>query len=191
MTVLNPSLRQPWRPFLIKAALVSVLVGVMMALCLSQLALQWRLMIDPQTDRCLPDVAVYRVDLFDTEPVRGQPFAFAARGITPWLDQANPVIFDMRHHYEDGKPLIKIIDGLPGDEITVTRTGVWINGERTGVGALALHRTLNQPLTHFERTFTLGPKQYFLAGRTSNSFDSRYWGPVHVDQLLGRAYPWF
>lgn len=41
----------------------------------------------------------------------------------------------------------------------------------------------------------LGPDEYFLLGDNSaNSLDSRYWGPVHVRQLLGRPLaivdPW-
>jgi len=35
----------------------------------------------------------------------------------------------------------------------------------------------------------LNKDQVFLMGTTKESFDSRYWGPVRRDSIIGRALP--
>ena len=46
------------------------------------------------------------------------------------------------------------------------------------------HEYLGKP----DQTYTVPPDGYFAMGDNSyNSFDSRYWGPVPVENLVGRG----
>ena len=46
---------------------------------------------------------------------------------------------------------------------------------------------LGRPLPTWSGCRTLAPNEVFLLGDTADSFDGRYWGPVHVQDIDG---PW-
>ena len=43
----------------------------------------------------------------------------------------------------------------------------------------------------FDRDYIVEPGHYFMMGEHFRSYDSRYWGTVHENQIVGRAYPLF
>lgn len=82
-------------------------------------------------------------------------------------------------------PLIKRVIGLPGDLLEVREGGVFVNGQR-----------LDEPYVHGLATVCfhpcgqvwLEPNDYFVLGdNRPNSRDSRVFGPVHLDQIIGRV----
>lgn len=82
-------------------------------------------------------------------------------------------------------PLIKRVIGLPGDIVEVRDGVVFVNGE-----------LLDEPYTYGKRTncntycraVTLGPDQYWVMGdNRPNSLDSRSFGPISGDQIVGRV----
>jgi signal peptidase I len=86
-------------------------------------------------------------------------------------------------HDEDTRPVfIKRVVGLPGDRIRVDRGSVVINGAR-----------LIEPYVRYpdDRSFqeTVVPPGavYVLGDNRADSEDSRFFGPVRDDRLLGRA----
>ncbi len=80
------------------------------------------------------------------------------------------------------RDFIKRIIGLPGDIISVTGTGVIVDG-----------RTLQEPYIsdpyNFESdTWKLGPNQFFVMGdNRPDSLDSRTWGPLDRSYIIGKA----
>jgi len=93
---------------------------------------------------------------------------------------------------------IKRLAGLPNDQLRIDSPFLYINGKKAaGYGFERVmsarppyrgyapgHEYLAKP----DQTYTVPPDGYFAMGDNSyNSFDSRYWGPVPVENLVGRG----
>lgn len=171
--VLDPSLRQPWPRFLIKALLVIVLIVGLGAAFSSR----YRIGIDSQVIKCIPGKTFYLVDLKDKGLERDSIYAFRAYGVEPFFD--------------DGRPMVKYMRGEPGDTVRIdSDQTIYVNGKRHGWG-LYLAEKLDQPQEAFMGEAVLEKDQYWFMGLSDLSFDSRYWGAVNSDQIMGRAYPLF
>ena len=87
-----------------------------------------------------------------------------------------------------GEPFIKRVIGIPGDTITVTPTEVKVDG-------VALHEPYTYPLAPGEiangtilTDVKLNAGEYFVLGdHRDNSSDSRVFGPVPAQNIIGRA----
>jgi signal peptidase I len=139
---------------------------------------------------------------------------FTTRHLAEWAD---PVRGDIAVFFspKDGTRLVKRVIGLPGDTIQLRAEVLYVNGEAQGYSAtevepfrrdihedpnpiLAIehlgavdHYVLALPGRAARRSFgpyVLPPKGYFMMGDSrDNSLDSRYFGPVPRDQIVGRA----
>ncbi len=93
---------------------------------------------------------------------------------------------------------IKRLAGLPGDQLRIDSPFLYINGKKAaGYGFERVmsarppyrgyapgHEYLAKP----DQTYAVPRDGYFAMGDNSyNSFDSRYWGPVPVENLVGRG----
>jgi len=90
-------------------------------------------------------------------------------------------------HYPDdpSKFFIKRIIGLPGETVTINNGEVYItkNGKKTEL----IEPYLKQQ-TFKNVTTKLETDQYFAMGdNRAVSFDSRYWGPLNIKFIRGRA----
>lgn len=137
---------------------------------------RYRIGIDPQTVRCLPDVRAVAIDLTASPPKRGGLVAFAAQGLEP--------------AFEDGTLLVKILAGLPGDQVAVTEQAVTVNG-KTFAHGLALAASLGHQPADYVRSYTVPDAHFIALGDGPQSLDSRYYGPVPLAQVRGRAWKLF
>jgi signal peptidase I len=88
--------------------------------------------------------------------------------------------------HDPAKHFIKRIVGLPGEKISVEDGAVTV----TPKGGQPI--TLDEPYVERESkttaSATLGPNEYFVMGdNRAGSYDSRVWGPVPRDLIVGRA----
>lgn len=95
------------------------------------------------------------------------------------------VVFSRPNQPGDQPPLIKRLIGLPGETIEFRDTYVYINGTRLE------EPYLNEPCTPRnceDQSWTLGAGEYFFMGDNRNhSLDSRSFGPIERQQIIGRA----
>ena len=78
---------------------------------------------------------------------------------------------------------IKMIAGMPGDWITATPSGTYINGKLIPNSAPLLSQ-------HYPfGTFELGPSSLWLVGKDPRSWDSRYFGPIPETLINATAKP--
>lgn len=88
----------------------------------------------------------------------------------------------------EGDRIIKIVMGVPGDSIRISGTELWINGKHTD--RLWLAKSLpGKTVGDYDVQIVLGEHQYFVMGTTKESFDSRYWGPINREAIIGSALP--
>jgi len=127
---------------------------------------------DPQATKSLP-YKTYIIDRHEHHYTVGDYAAFEAGHRYPQL----PV-----------RTFLKRIVAGPGGEIIVRNGVVFVDGDRRGtvdVGA----DYFGKPIDAFDRHVRLDVGEYWLMGIHERSLDSRYFGPVSSDRLVGRAYP--
>lgn len=134
----------------------------------------YRIGLPHQAHDCLLTThALYVVKKRENTPVRQQIFAVDVGHIAA-----------MAH----APKVLKVVVGLPGDHIEITMDEITINGEPYGQNGMQLMFDRGLDPTPLLKSYTLGPDEIFLMGDSATSFDSRYWGPVSVEHIIGRAY---
>ena len=108
-----------------------------------------------------------------------------SRRNSPFALQRGQVVVFFKTSARDQDALIKRAIGLPGDTIELRDGAVLVNG------LLLAEPYVNGAPTlcgNYCRPFTLAPNEYFLLGdNRANSLDSRSFGPIPADQLVGRV----
>ena len=88
---------------------------------------------------------------------------------------------------DDGTPYVKRVIGLPGDDVELRDGAVWVNGIRLDEPYVYEGQTTD-PLSDRTR-WTVGPEALFVLGdHRGNSQDSRAFGEVPIDHIIGRAW---
>ncbi len=79
---------------------------------------------------------------------------------------------------------LKQISAIPGDTVCIQKNTVLINGKETGIVKAVDRNGVELPKTlenNFCRKLKMG--EFWTATNHPNSFDSRYYGPIKIDQL--------
>jgi len=121
-------------------------------------------------------------------PHRGDVFVFRTNHI-----------LGIREDPEAGAPFyIKRLTGTPGDELRIDSPKLYINGKLATNFGITRVMAAEPPYKGYapgqaylgtpSRTFVVPPHGYFAMGDNSyNSYDSRYWGPVPEENVVGRG----
>lgn len=85
---------------------------------------------------------------------------------------------------EDGERALKRVIGLPGDSLVIKDSVLYVN-DRVVDEPYVDHAAID---AYYSRTYQVPEGRVFLLGdNRGNSVDSRDYGPVEVDDLLGRV----
>lgn len=131
--------------------------------------------IDDQKDLCLKGHhRLFLIDHWDRTFQKEDLIAFKADNrMTPFFSLET--IF------------IKRVKGVEGDEVGQRGDILTVNGQEVGEGfPLTNHPGVTQVIDH--RPFKVQPLTYWAMGDQPKSFDSRYWGVVYQQQVVGKAY---
>lgn len=142
-------------------------------------------------------------------PIRlfvAQPFVVEGDSMVPTFQSGNYLIVDeLTYHFSQpkrgdvivfkypGDPTgktfyIKRIIGLPGETVHISHGAVTVTKADATQITLDESYIVNEDATYSADT-TLGSDQYFVMGdNRPRSSDSRIWGPVPRNDIMGRAY---
>lgn len=123
------------------------------------------------------------------EPERGDIVVFRDPA-EPEIDESIPeavirsVLEALGIRTRGNDDLIKRVVGLPGETITITENQVHIDG-----AALSEPYLADDVVMPDEGPFEIGEDEVFVMGDNRQfSFDSRRFGPIQEDSLIGRAF---
>lgn len=154
-----------------------ITLTALLLLCGWLFAMRFSIGVNPQAVGCIRG-SLFVIDHLDRTPRRGRVFAYRAM-------QAEPI-------YANGTLMAKVLVAGPGDTVEVTPDFRVLVNEKTFARGLP-HLKFADELTvkQFVGKRVLKADQYWMLGTLPMSFDSRYWGPIHADQIVGRAYVLF
>jgi conjugative transfer signal peptidase TraF len=93
-----------------------------------------------------------------------------------------------RHYLPPKSQLLKIVVGLPGDDVLIDETSFSVNGR--DVGVVARRDSAGRPLTPARLSGKLPCGFAVVATPARLSFDSRYFGPVPLSSLTVAVPVW-
>lgn len=103
---------------------------------------------------------------------------------------------------EASENFVKRIVAVPGDKVQIIHGRAIVNGEETSAANGAARENCGKPLPksqwksvvpdgscNFPKPIVIPPDDYFMMGdNRANSRDSRFWGPVPRDWIIGEAF---
>jgi conjugal transfer pilin signal peptidase TrbI len=165
--------KESWGRFTIKMALTTALIIGSGAMFFSRFTFAY----DPQQVISIKGYSFYLIDRGDKGMEKGKLYAFHPKVI--------PGIYTPEHR------LVKYLRGVPSDRVEINlKEQVKVNDEVVAVGLVHADK-IGRPRSSFVGKGTLGPNAYWFMGDAPLSFDSRYWGTVTKEQIIGRSYPLF
>lgn len=93
----------------------------------------------------------------------------------------------------DGHLGVKMVGAVAGDTIKVADGTLYINGDPFGKLDIAdmAAKQLNVPVSSFNRQQVIPEGYVFMVGTRPHTYDSRYWGPIPVSDVVGSMFPIF
>lgn len=141
----------------------------------------WAVTIDVMPELCIPGARVMLLDLHGFGSVR----EFERGMVVSFKNQAMQKFFPKNYIYA------KYVAGVQGDHVVVKDGTITVNGKEWGKLNLVTLKKLPGPMSSYDKDFIVGKDELLMLGTHVKSYDGRYWGVVHRDEIIGRAYPIF
>jgi signal peptidase I len=109
------------------------------------------------------------------------------------VNRGDLVVFERPEGESDQsvKDLIKRVIGLPGDQLVIKDNAVYVNGDRLDEGYLPDGTVTKQGrLDCVDESPCVIPEGsiWVMGDNREHSFDSRYFGPIEQNTIVGRAF---
>jgi len=131
-----------------------------------------------------------------------QPFIVRGASMEPSFYEGDYLLIDQLSYYfrdpergevvvfrypeDPARRYIKRVIGLPGEEVVLTEEEIIIENEE---GTVVLEEDYIRPSSLSDMSVGLGEEEYFMVGDNRGfSFDSRSWGPVEKEEIVGRVF---
>ncbi|WP_234194296.1 S26 family signal peptidase [Pseudacidovorax sp. NFM-22] len=125
----------------------------------------------------------YRVDA-----VRAPGLLHVGSLVLARLPTSAAALAEQRHYLPAGTPVLKRVAAVAPQTVCIARQQVWIDAR--AVAVVRMKDGAGQSLSIWAHCGRLVDGELFLLGDAQLvSFDSRYFGPVRVDAVLGIARP--
>ena len=123
-----------------------------------------------------------RVEGISMEPsLHDEQFLVVNRLAYRWKEPQRGDIIVFRFPSDPKRRFIKRVIGLPSDVVSVDDGQLYVNG-------LALDEPYITDAPRYQGDWRLSPYEVFVLGdNRNNSSDSQNWGPLHVDEIIGKA----
>jgi len=139
---------------------------------------RYMFVFNEQSEKSIPGVMWY-VDMEDKDFDMGAIIAF-----TP------PKLPDHFNSYQKGKSnFVKYVKGESGDEIKIIGGNVYINDIK--LTEISSHVVEKLKLKVSDITYTLDKDEIFVYGTHPRSYDSRYFGAIKLDKVIGESFELF
>lgn len=117
------------------------------------------------------------------------PGAAIERGamVAAWTPKSVRTLAAERRYVPINVPLVKRVAAVPGD--LVCASGAWLSVTGKPVAMRKIRDAAGRTMPWWRGCRQLGRDEYLLLMPAAASFDGRYFGPVHRDEILGKAVP--
>lgn len=137
----------------------------------SYVSLSW----DPHEVNCLPELHLALL-------VHNQPSKVARGDYLFWRASSISALSYVTDDY-----VLKRVAGVPGDRLEIRDSKVFVNGDLVAEG-LEDAVLYKRRAADYERTEVIPAGRYFMIGTARMSNDSRYWGYLPHDAIVGKGY---
>lgn len=122
--------------------------------------------------------------------VYSQSLGTLDRLVLPQQEIERGMIVTFKSPAELGKEYVKRVIGLPGERIKIINKKVYIDDQPLDESyTFFKDPNIEQSYRDNYPEFKIPANHYFCMGdNRDHSYDSRYWGPVHLDLIIGK--PW-
>lgn len=137
---------------------------------------RYRIAFNGAASECLR-ASVFLIDSWDKSVATGQLVAFKMTKDIPIAGK--------------GATWVKKVVAMPGQTVQVGHESVSVGSVRYPLQTSYVLSKLGMKFEDVKPEWQLSQNQIFLLGETLTSFDSRFWGPIESEEIVGKAYAIF